>query len=65
MVITREGRPAAIMLSLDDLDSLDATIAVLGDRTVMEDIRESLAEIAAGNTEVLTKEAALGLSARK
>jgi prevent-host-death family protein len=61
VVITKHGRPAAIMLSMDDLASLEATIAVLGNRMVMEDIRESYAEIASRNTEVLTREAVLWL----
>jgi antitoxin YefM len=65
VVITKHGRPAAVVLSIEDLESLEATLEVLGNRRLMEDIRESLAEIAIGNGEVLTKEEALGLIAKQ
>jgi antitoxin YefM len=64
VVITKHGRPAAVVLSIEDLESLEATLDVLGNRKVMEEIRQSLGEIAAGDTHVLTKEAALALIAR-
>ena len=31
VVITKHGRPAAVMLSLEDLESLEETLAVLSD----------------------------------
>jgi antitoxin YefM len=63
VVITKHGRPAAVVLSLEDLESLETTLDVLGNRKMMEEIRVSLGEIVAGNAEVLTKEAARGLIA--
>ena len=63
VVITKHGRPAAVVLSLEDLESLETTLDVLGNRKMMEEIRVSLGEIVAGNAEGLTKEAARGLIA--
>jgi antitoxin YefM len=59
VVITKHGRPAAVMLSIDDLDSLEETLAVLSDRRLVGDIREAQADIAADRTTLLTKDEAL------
>lgn len=62
VVITKHGRPAAIVLSIEDLESLEETLDILGSATAMAGIRESLAELEAGEAPVLTKEEALGLA---
>ena len=59
VVITKHGRPAAVMLSLDDLESLEETLAVLSDPGLMAAIAEADAEVAAGNTTRLTEQEAL------
>ena len=59
VVITRHGHPAAVMLSLEDLESLEETLAVLSDPGLMAAIREADAEIAAGGTTRLSKQEAL------
>jgi antitoxin YefM len=59
VVITRHGHPAAVMLSLEDLESLEETLAVLSDPQLMADIREADAEVAAGKTVRLSKQEAL------
>lgn len=46
--VTRNGRPAAVMLSPDELESLEETIEILGDRKLLESIRRSRKEAAAG-----------------
>ena len=59
VVITRHGRPAAVVLSPDDLASLEETLEVMGRPRLLADIRESLAT----EGEVMSKEeilAALG-----
>jgi len=61
-VITKHGRPAAVVLSIDDLESLEETLDILGNATAMADIRESLAELEAGDAPALTKEEALRLA---
>lgn len=40
IVVTRRGRPAAVLISTEDLESLEETLAVLSDRELMRRIRE-------------------------
>jgi hypothetical protein len=49
----------------EDLASLEETLSVLADPAVMEAIREAETEVAAGRTERLTKDPALGLTRYK
>ncbi|SDD62434.1 prevent-host-death family protein [Sanguibacter gelidistatuariae] len=49
VTITRNGEPAAVLMSPDDLASLEETIAVLSDAHLMGDIREAEAAVAAGD----------------
>jgi antitoxin YefM len=55
VVITKHGRPAAVVLAMDDLESLEETLAILSDPTLMADLREAEADVARGRTERLTK----------
>ena len=59
VVITKHGRPAAVMLSLEDLESLEETLAILSDPELMAAIREADAQVAAGGTTPLSKQEAL------
>jgi antitoxin YefM len=59
IVITKHGRPAAVVLSIDDLDSLEETLDVMGDRALLDDIQEALAELQNGAAAVLSKDDAL------
>lgn len=59
VVITRHGKPAAVVISTDDLASLEETLEIVSRPELIAQVRESLAEIAAGNTEVLSKDEAL------
>ncbi len=59
VVITKHGRPAAVLLSIDDLESLEETLEVLSNPQLMADIREADAEYAAQKTSALTKDQAL------
>ena len=59
VVITKHGRPAAVVLSVDDLESLEETLDVLSNPQLMTDIRASAREIAEGRDMVLTKEEVL------
>lgn len=38
VVVTRNGTPAAILINPDDLESLEETIAVLGDTAAVADL---------------------------
>jgi antitoxin YefM len=40
IVVTRNGRAVAVLISADDLESLEETLAVLSDRELMRRIRE-------------------------
>jgi prevent-host-death family protein len=48
VVVTRKGRPAAVLVSPEDLESLEETLAVLSDPALMQQIRESEAELERG-----------------
>jgi len=48
VVVTRNGKPAAVLISADDLESLEETLAVMSDRSVAAQIRESHKAVAAG-----------------
>lgn len=40
VVVTRNGRPAAVLISTDDLEGLEETLAVLSDQSLMRRIAE-------------------------
>jgi antitoxin YefM len=65
VVITKHGRPAAVMLSLEDLASLEETLEILSDPVVMNAIREAEADVAAGRTGKSSKEEALAIVKRR
>ncbi|MDR0959162.1 MAG: type II toxin-antitoxin system Phd/YefM family antitoxin [Propionibacteriaceae bacterium] len=50
VTITRRGRPEAVLVSPDDLEELEETIAVLANPRLREQIEESERAIAAGDT---------------
>ena len=41
VLITRNGRPSAVMLSADEYESLEETLEILQDKDLMEALRES------------------------
>lgn len=49
VVVTRRGREAAVILSVDDVRSLEATIEVLSDPATMRRLQEADAAVAAGD----------------
>jgi prevent-host-death family protein len=50
VVVTRNGKPAAVLISPDDLESLEETLAILSDPAAMHQIRESEQSIADGES---------------
>lgn len=62
LVITKHGRPAAVVISVEDLESLEETLDILDSTSAMADVRESLAEMEAGQASALTQEQALRLA---
>ena len=61
VVITKHGRPAAVVISVDDLESLEETLDIMDSAALLADIRESLAELRTTDAAVLSKEDALHL----
>lgn len=49
IVVTRNGRPAAVLISPDDLESLEETLAILGDTEAVKALAEAEAAVAAGD----------------
>lgn len=49
VVVTRNGRPAAVLISHEDLEGLEETLAALSDPALMRQIRESEAAVAEGD----------------
>ena len=48
ILVTRNGRPSFVILSPDDLESLEETIEVLSDDELMDSLRKSRLEAAEG-----------------
>ncbi len=48
VIVTRNGRAAAILMSPEELESLEETIAILQDRELLASIRRSRQEATAG-----------------
>ncbi|CAN5195290.1 hypothetical protein BH20ACT24_BH20ACT24_17670 [soil metagenome] len=47
-VVTRNGRPVAVLLSPEDLESLEETFDIVQDRALLDSIRRSRREAAEG-----------------
>lgn len=63
VVITKHGRPAVVVVSAADLESLEETLDVMGSAALLTDIREAVMELAAGAAVPLSKDEALRLIA--
>lgn len=59
VVITKHGRPAAVVLSIEDLEGLEETLEILSNPALMRRIKKAEAELDAGLDETLTKEQVL------
>lgn len=60
VTITKHGKPYAILISPDDLESLNETLEILSDPALVKDLTEARAEGVEGSIE-MTKEQALAL----
>ena len=61
VIITKHGHPAAVVISVEDLESLEETLDIMDSAGLLSDIRESLAELGIADEAVLSKEDALRL----
>jgi antitoxin YefM len=52
VIVTRNGKPAAVLVSTDDLESLEETLAIMSERSLMTQIRASEKAAAAGEAGV-------------
>ncbi len=59
VVITKHGHPAAVVISVQDLDSLEETLDVMDSQALLADIREAMAELADTDAPVLSKDEAV------
>ncbi|HUY73563.1 MAG TPA: type II toxin-antitoxin system Phd/YefM family antitoxin [Candidatus Dormibacteraeota bacterium] len=48
VTITRNGRPAAVLVSPDDLESLEQTLAILSNLKELSELRKGLQQLDAG-----------------
>lgn len=62
VTVTRNGRPAAVLLSVDDLEAIEETVAILSDPAAVRAIEEGRAAIASGD--VVSKDAVEGMRDR-
>jgi prevent-host-death family protein len=49
VTVTRNGRPVAVVLSTDDLEAIEETLAILSDPAAMREIEQGRAAIARGD----------------
>src|ERR1022692_2793831 len=59
----KHGHPAAVVISVEDLESLEETLDVMGSAALLDDIREALAELGTADAQVLSRDDALRLIA--
>ena len=64
VTVTVHGRPSAVLLSVEDLESLEETIAVLSDTDAVRDLIQSEAEMARGET-ITAEELVAAVAARR
>jgi len=62
VVITRKGRPAAVLVSHDDLESWQETLEITSDRALMAELRRAVRQMEAGR--FVTYEEVFGTRAR-
>jgi len=65
VVVTRNGKPAAVLISPDDLESLEETLAILSDPAAMKQVRESEQALVAGEPGTSLADLHAQLSARR
>ncbi len=65
VIVTKHGRPAAVMLSIEDLDSLEETLDILSNPHLLEEIRKGERDVLAGRTERISRDQVLARRARK
>jgi len=65
VTVTVHGRPSAVLLSIEDLESLEETIAILSDNEAVAALMASEAELARGETLTADELTAAVVAARR
>jgi prevent-host-death family protein len=65
VIITKHGQPSAVIMNLEDLESLEETLSILSNPRLLTEIRRAEAEIAAGKSKRLSKDEAVRLAKRR
>ena len=60
ITITKNGKPAAMLINPDEFESWEETIAILRDKKMMRDIRKSLKQIKEGKGKVMSLDEIFG-----
>jgi len=60
VLITKNGRPAAVLVSNDELESLKETVAIRSDAEFMADIRKGVSELKSKKAKLYTLEELFG-----
>ncbi len=50
VTITRNGRPVAMIVAMDDIEGLEETLEILSDRNLMRKIRAGMTAVEKGDT---------------
>ena len=56
VIVTKHGRPAAVMMSIEDLESLEETLGILSNPRLIAEIRRGERDVKAGRTERLSRD---------
>lgn len=65
VIVTRNGQPAAVLVSTDDLESLEETLAIMSDRSLMAQVRQSDKDAAVGDAGAPIEELRADLARRQ
>jgi len=65
VTVTRNGQPVAVLVSADDLESLEETLEIMSDQSLTAQIRASEKATAAGEAGVELDELRAGLERRR
>jgi antitoxin YefM len=60
-IVTKNGRPVVAIISIEDLESLEETLEIMSDPTLMAQIRQARTELARGAGTSPSKDEMLGL----
>lgn len=56
VTITRHGRPAALLVSPDDIEGLEETLAIMSDREFYEEVKRGIKQIESGKARMIPLE---------